>query len=66
MSGFTAAAHATVQPNCSSCATVEKQFHVSFGARVGRSRGRSVAELYNSLHPHKALGYRSPREFIAD
>jgi putative transposase len=21
---------------------------------------------YNSLHPHKALGYRSPREFIAD
>lgn len=23
-------------------------------------------EHYNSLHPHKALGYRSPREFIAD
>ena len=22
-------------------------------------------EHYNSLHPHKALGYRSPREFIA-
>ena len=21
---------------------------------------------YNRLHPHKALGYRSPREFIAD
>lgn len=21
---------------------------------------------YNALHPHKALGYRSPREFIAD
>jgi putative transposase len=23
-------------------------------------------EHYNSLHPHKALGYRSPREFIAE
>jgi putative transposase len=23
-------------------------------------------EHYNLLHPHKALGYRSPREFIAD
>lgn len=23
-------------------------------------------EHYNALHPHKALGYRSPREFIAD
>jgi putative transposase len=23
-------------------------------------------EHYNSFHPHKALGYRSPREFIAD
>ncbi|MGC0055728.1 IS3 family transposase (plasmid) [Brucella pituitosa] len=23
-------------------------------------------EHYNTLHPHKALGYRSPREFIAD
>jgi putative transposase len=22
-------------------------------------------EHYNSLHPHKVLGYRSPREFIA-
>lgn len=22
-------------------------------------------EHYNSRHPHKALGYRSPREFIA-
>ena len=22
-------------------------------------------EHYNSLHPHKALGYHSPREFIA-
>jgi putative transposase len=21
---------------------------------------------YNQLHPHRALGYRSPREFIAD
>ncbi|MFA6019062.1 MAG: integrase core domain-containing protein, partial [Rhodospirillales bacterium] len=21
-------------------------------------------EHYNELHPHKALGYRSPREFI--
>ncbi len=21
-------------------------------------------ELYNTLHPHKALGYRSPREFL--
>ena len=23
-------------------------------------------EHYNTVHPHKALGYRSPREFIAD
>ena len=23
-------------------------------------------EHYNELHPHKALGYRSPREFIAE
>lgn len=23
-------------------------------------------EHYNTLHPHKALGYRSPREFIAE
>ena len=23
-------------------------------------------EHYNSLHPHKALGYRSPREFIRE
>ena len=22
-------------------------------------------EHYNELHPHRALGYRSPREFIA-
>lgn len=22
-------------------------------------------EHYNTLHPHRALGYRSPREFIA-
>ncbi|MBY3513045.1 transposase, partial [Rhizobium phaseoli] len=21
-------------------------------------------EHYNTLHPHKALGYRSPREFL--
>ena len=21
---------------------------------------------YNALHPHRALGYRSPREFIAE
>jgi transposase InsO family protein len=30
-----------------------------------RYRGRSQALLYNEVHPHKALGYRSPREFIA-
>jgi putative transposase len=23
-------------------------------------------EHYNAVHPHRALGYRSPREFIAD
>ena len=23
-------------------------------------------EHYNDLHPHKALGYRSPHQFIAD
>ncbi|WOC16184.1 hypothetical protein MP213Fo_16570 [Pseudochrobactrum sp. MP213Fo] len=23
-------------------------------------------EHYNDLHPHKCLGYHSPREFIAD
>ncbi|MFN7190446.1 MAG: integrase core domain-containing protein, partial [Rhodospirillales bacterium] len=23
-------------------------------------------EHYNTVHPHRALGYRSPREFIAD
>ncbi|WP_162252027.1 MULTISPECIES: integrase core domain-containing protein [Mesorhizobium] len=23
-------------------------------------------ERYNTLHPHKALGYRSPCEFIAE
>jgi len=23
-------------------------------------------EHYNTIHPHRALGYRSPREFIAD
>ena len=23
-------------------------------------------EHYNAVHPHKALGYRSPREFVAD
>jgi putative transposase len=23
-------------------------------------------EHYNCFHPHKALGYRSPKEFIAD
>ncbi|WP_353643093.1 hypothetical protein [Mesorhizobium sp. WSM2239] len=33
-------------------------------ARVGRSRGRSVVELYNEIHPHSALRMRSPREFI--
>ena len=23
-------------------------------------------EHYNTVHPHRSLGYRSPREFIAD
>jgi hypothetical protein len=32
---------------------------------VPRSGGHYVVELYNEVHPHKALGYRSPREFIA-
>lgn len=27
------------------------------------SHGRSVVAFYNVVHPHKALGYRSPREF---
>lgn len=38
-----------------------------------RRRRWSVAEKlskwfehYNELHPHRALGYRSPREFIAE
>src|SRR5215470_15127474 len=33
-----------------------------------RNRNASAASLdahYNEAHPHKALGYRSPREFIA-
>lgn len=34
-------------------------------ARVGRSRGRSVAELYNEIHPHSGLRFLSPREFRA-
>ena len=33
--------------------------------RLLRSGGLCVVELYNEVHPHKALGYRSPREFIA-
>jgi hypothetical protein len=28
-----------------------------------RSYGRCLVALYNTVHPHKALGYRSPREF---
>src|SRR5215469_8060137 len=31
--------------------------------RVPRSYGRYLVALYNTVHPHKALGYRSPREF---
>jgi hypothetical protein len=27
--------------------------------------GCSQALLYNTVHPHRALSYRSPREFIA-
>ncbi len=29
-------------------------------ARVARSRGRSVGELYNKVRPHSSLGYRPP------
>jgi hypothetical protein len=28
-----------------------------------RSYGRYLVALYNTIHPHSALGYRSPREF---
>src|ERR1700746_1151636 len=31
--------------------------------RVPRSYGRYLVALYNAMHPHKALGYCSPREF---
>src|SRR5215469_12299344 len=31
--------------------------------RVPRSYGRYLVALYNWVHPHKALGYCSPREF---
>lgn len=35
-------------------------------ARSVISQLPSWFDHYNELHPHKALGYRSPREFIAD
>jgi transposase InsO family protein len=36
------------------------------GGREDRRRSLSIwFAHYNELHPHRALGYRSPREFIA-
>src|SRR6266480_4756664 len=33
------------------------------GPQAPRSYGRYLVALYNTVHPHKALGYCSPREF---
>jgi putative transposase len=32
---------------------------------VGAQKVGANVNHYNEVHPHKALGYRSPREFIA-
>ncbi len=34
-------------------------------ARVGRSRGCSVAELYNTARPHSQIAWQTPAEFAS-
>ncbi len=45
----------------------EDQTRDAMGTTLLETRFRGVSQtlLYDEVHPHKALGYCSPREFIA-
>ncbi len=66
--GDTGQAAAKCRPDCP-CRSPREREHVARPrdakdreARVPRSRGRTVIELYNTVRPHSALGGRTPVE----